>query len=193
MRNRNLTLVALGCALCAGSPRPGFAEPAAAGFDVTVYADVPAPVSLSFDASGALFTGRDVPGDPGGGATVRIHRIGPGGAPVEEFGDAGIPDPDGALVDLDGSISGFAGAVLVCGAAAGGNGQLVAVKPDGTIVTVSAPSSVMQNPNYMARGRDGLLITDNCHNKVFEFNPPGPPTILIDSPASPLFIAQQPG
>jgi hypothetical protein len=48
---------------------------------------------------------------------------------------------------------------------------------------------VLSNPNFMALGRDGLLLSDSGNNKVFEFIPPGPPTVLIDSPSPPYHLA----
>lgn len=185
-----LTICSVACAcLVDAAPRAAAAtDPVVPGFVVTTYADVAGPISLTFDASGALFCGRDVPGSQGGD-TVKIHRIGPGGSPVDEFGTDGIPDPDGALVDLDGSISGTAGAVVVCGDVGGSQGQIVAVKPDQSIVTLSAASPVMSNPNYMARGRDGLLIADSGNNTIFQFVPPGPPTVFASPAAAPYHMA----
>jgi hypothetical protein len=146
-------------------------------------------VSLSFDAAGNLFTGRDIPGDPSGAASLKIHRIGPGGSPVVEYGESVIPDPDGVLVDLDGSLSGTPGAVLVCGGISGGEGQILAVLPDESIAAVQPLLAGFSNPNYMALGRDGLLLTDNNAIRIWEFVPPGPPVSWVDSPSAPAHLA----
>src|SRR5689334_19297110 len=90
------------------------AEPVVPGFGVTPYATVPDPTALSFASDGTVYAGADATGSGGGsGDAVKIHRIGAGGAPVEEFGVAAIPDPDGVLVDETGLVSGTPGAVLV--------------------------------------------------------------------------------
>lgn len=184
--SRRVALIAVSLALCAGVPSAarGGAQFVSAGFTCETYATVPGPVSLSFDGAGNLFAGRDVPGSTGGD-TVKIHRISPGGSPVVEYGESAIPDPDGVLVDGDGSISGTPGAVIVCGQTPSGEGQIVAVLPDESIATLQTPTAALLNPNYMARGRDGLLVSDSGNNTVFEFNSPGPPAVLINSPSAP--------
>ena len=165
------------------------AQPVVPGFTVETYATVPGPVGLSFAADGTLFTGRDVPGTTGGD-TVKIHRIPPGGGAGVEYGESGIPDPDGVLVDLDGSISGTAGAVIVTGQVTGlPMGQIVAVLLDQSIVTVFGPTALLSNPNYLERGDAGLLISDSDLNQVLAFTPPGPPAVLIPTTSAPTYIA----
>jgi hypothetical protein len=178
--------LALLVALAAGSTRPArAADPDVPGFAVTTYADVATAGQLSFDAGGFLFCGNG--GGPTGAEAVPIRRVHPGGSPVDDY--PSIDDPDGALVDLDGSISGTAGAVLVCGGIdSTGTSKISAILPDESVITVSPVSGVMQNPNFMARGRDGLLLSDSSSQKIFEFIPPGPPAILINSPAVPVHI-----
>ncbi len=169
----------VGLALFAAGAAGGV--PDVPGFVVEIYADVPGPVELDFDASGNLFCGRDIPGT-GGHDSVKIHRVGPGGTPVVEYGASVIRDPDAVLVDRDGSISGTAGAVVVCGDG-GSGGKIVAVLPDESIVTLHE-SYTMSNPSASARGRDGLLLSDWTLGKVYEYAPPGPPTVLIGSPGT---------
>jgi len=166
------------------------AQPVVPGFTVETYATVAGPVGLSFAADGALFAGRDIP-DSMGGDTVKIHRIPPGGGAGVEFGASGIPDPDGVLVDLDGSISGTAGAVVVTGQVPGAPtmGQIVAVLPDESIITLFGPSTSLHNPNYLARGSGGLLISDSDLSQLLEFVPPGPPTVFVPAASAPTFVA----
>src|SRR5215510_12230037 len=122
-------------ALCARSllgilaflPAGALADPVVPGFVVTTYADVTDPTALSFASDGTLYVGRDASGSGGGsGDAVKIHRIGPGGAPVEEFGNAALFDPDGAPVDESGTVPGTAGAVLVGGVDTAGQGRVSA-------------------------------------------------------------------
>lgn len=167
---------------------PVNAEPEVPGFVVEVYATVDGPVGLSFDAAGNLFVGRDdIGADP-----LEISRIPPGGD-AAAFGPEPLPDPAGVLVDLDGSIGGAAGAVVISGEATPGDGQIVAIipnaLPDASLVTLHAASAVLSNPDALARGRDGLLVLDSGRNAIFSFVPPGPPVVLIDSPSRPSFLA----
>jgi hypothetical protein len=175
--------------LCAA--RVARAEPEVPGFVVEVYATVPGPVGLSFDSEGNLLAGRDEAGSSGREAR-KIHRIAPGGT-VAEFGPESVPDPDGVFVDVDGSVSGSAGAVLICGEATPGDGQIVALLPealpDESVLSLHPPSGVLSNPNYMARGRDGLLISDAGRDAIFSFVFPGTPSVLIESPANPAYLA----
>ncbi len=59
------------------------------------------PERLSFAPDGTLFVGRDNTGSGGDyDDAVKIHRIGPGGSPVEEFGNTAITDPDAVFYDV---------------------------------------------------------------------------------------------
>lgn len=152
------------------------AQPTVPGFDVTVYANVTDPGALSFASDGALYVGRDASGSGGGsGDAVKIHRIGPGGTPVAEFGAAAIFDPDGVLVDETGTMSGTPGAVLVCGVEPSGEGRVSAIAPDQSITTVLGPTATLPNPNYMAFDATGaLLLSDSSAPGVFRFPAGGP-------------------
>jgi hypothetical protein len=185
---RAAMLASLSLLLLPIGARPALAQPVVPGFNVETYGTAAGAESLSFDASGALFVGRGLFGGTGA-ETQKIHRIPPGGGAGVEYGDSAIPDPDGVLVDLDGSISGTVGAVVVCGDSLGSNGQIVAVLPNESLVTPHAASGVLSNPNYMRRGRDGVLISDSANQAIYEFVPPGPPVVLIPSPAVPGHLA----
>lgn len=136
--------------------------PVAPGFDVSVYAAVIDPVNLSFDPLGNLYVGRDNGGSGGGNAdAVKIHRIYSGGMVVGEYGNAPIGDPDGVFFDRAGTVSGFAGAVLVSGLTAGATGSISAILPDGSIHVVAGPSTQIGNANFMRLDGRGRLIFDN--------------------------------
>lgn len=88
------------------------AQPVVPGMIVEEYAAVPGVMAISFDHStGTLYCGRDGPGCD----ALRIHRVGPDGSPVEEYGDP-IRDPDAVLFDATGRIAGLPDSVLVGGA-----------------------------------------------------------------------------
>ena len=189
---RRLVVLAQGLGLALGAALGAGAEPMVPGFRVEVYSSVPGPVGLSFDAAGNLFVGRDVPGGSGSEA-LKIRRVPAGGGASADFGPSALPDPDGVLVDLDGSLADAAGAVVVCGDTGGGNGQIVAIRPDlvpdMSLVTLHAASGVLANPSAMERGRDGLLLADPGASAIFEFLPPGPPVVLVPSPSPPASLA----
>jgi hypothetical protein len=177
---------------------PAFATPVAAGFDIAPYADVTDPVQLSFDDDGNLFVGRDAQGSGGGaGDALKIHRIAPGGAPVTEYGEAPIPDPDSVLVDPLGAWAGVPGAVLV-GNSVSSQGSILAVLPDQTIITLFGPSTDFRNPNVMEFDREGrFLFTDfvnpAAHVPQVLVSASGElPAQLIAHPTNPLFLAFDP-
>ncbi len=164
-------------------PRAVVADPVVPGFVVAPYATVTDPVDVSFASDGTLYAGRDATGSGGGsGDAVKIHRIGPGGAPVEEFGNAAIFDPDGVLVDQSGAISGTPGAVLVCGGNTVAQGIVSAVAPDQSITTVLGPTGTLGNPNYMTFDATGaLLISDSGGAPgVYRFPAGGPLAYFLD-------------
>ena len=184
--------LALAAALLTWTP-PASSQPVVPGFTVETWATVPGPEQLAFDAAGNLYTGRGVPGGAGN-ETQKIHRIPADGGVGVEYGQDPIDDPDAVLVDEDGSISATPGAVLVAGRdTATSNGKIVAILPgDESVVPVLAPTALLSNPNVLARGRDGLVITDLDPGipfmKVLELAPPGPPTTLVDSPSGPIDV-----
>jgi hypothetical protein len=142
-------VLALLASLAMGLPQ-AWSQPSVPGFDVSVYARVPAPAKLSFAPSGDLFVGNN-------GDSVTIHRVGPGGYPVEAYGDTPLNDPDSVAFDASGGISGTAGSVLVGNIGTG----IFAVLPDETTIPVFGPEDGLGNPGYLEFDRTGrLLISD---------------------------------
>ncbi len=157
--------------------RAASADPIVPGFDIAVYANVTDPMSIVFDPAGNLYVGRDNTGSGGSsGDSVRIHRIGVGGSPVNEYGDTAIPDPDEVVYDVSGAISGTASSVLVGGQMPAGHGQIIAIRPDESVVQVfDLPASA--DVNSMTFDHSGrLLFTDN-HNLFVTTG--GTPTTLV--------------
>ena len=157
-----------------------FAPPSVPGAQTTIYARVPDPEKISFAPDGTLYAGRDNSGSGGGNSdAVKIHRIGAGGTPVAEFGNAAIPDPDAVLFDATGAFSGVAGSVIVGGVWSGSSGALSRVEPDGTVAKFFGPSSAVANPgDLIFDGAGRLLFTDSEQGKVFAMTG-GIPTALL--------------
>lgn len=146
-----------------------FASPAVPNATTTIYARVTDPARLSFAPDGTLFVGRDNTGSGGGHSdAVKIHRIGPGGAPVEEYGAAAITDPDAVAYDVDGAASGIPGAVVVAGEQYNSiYGKIVAIRPDQTITTLYGPTPSRFNPNVFTFDLNGrLLFTEDEDGRV---------------------------
>lgn len=133
------------------------AQPSVPGFVVSTYAEpVPNPEGLTFDAAGNLYVGNDDP-------EIEITRVGPGGTPIVTYGNETIPDPDAVLFDATGDIAGTPGAILVGGSVElpVTQGQIKAVLPDQSVVTVFSPTAIFKNPSKMAFDSTGrLLFTD---------------------------------
>jgi sugar lactone lactonase YvrE len=144
----------------------------APGYHVEVYAQVSEPMKLAFAPDGALYVGRD-PGN-------RIHRVGPGGSPVTEFGPPMV-DPDAVLVDVAGVISGVRNAVLV-----GGGGILAAIRPDQSATIVF--SSGFADVDDMKFDRTGRLVFSDDAPRVWASRG-APPTVLFETPSRPGSIA----
>jgi sugar lactone lactonase YvrE len=157
-----------------------FTTPVAAGFDIAPYAEVSDPIFLSFDADGNLYTGRDASGSGGGAAdAVKIHRIAPGGSPVTEYGEVPIPDPDTVLVDPTGAWAGVPGAVLV-GSSVDSQGNIFAILPDETVITIFGPTRDFLNPNDMEFDREGRFLLSDF-NLGFANTPPPLPQVLVSA------------
>jgi len=136
------------------------AMPIVHGFTVETYANVTDPVKLAFDPTGVLYVGRDNTGSGGGGHdSVRIHRIGLGGSPVEEYGNP-IRDPDGVLFDATGTVAGIPGSVLVSGITDGTQGQISAILPDESVTTVVGPTTELTNPAAMVFDSTGRVLVN---------------------------------
>lgn len=143
-----------------------------AGFNVAVYARVDEPMKLSFGPDGALYAGRQ-----GGN---RIHRIGPGGSPVAEFGPPTV-DPDAVLADPAGVISGVANSVLV-----GGGGILAAIFPDQTArVIFNSGFADFDDMKFDASKR--LIFSDDAPQVLVSRG--SRPTVLFATPSRPGSIA----
>ncbi|MCX6925654.1 MAG: hypothetical protein NT154_20950 [Verrucomicrobia bacterium] len=159
-----------------------FARPEVPGARTTIYARVTDPVRLSFAPDGTLFAGRDNSGSGGDfDDAVKIHRIGPGGTLVEEYGNSPITDPDAVFYDTMGQFSGTPGAVIVAGQQLNSTvGKIVKILPDGTIVTIYGPTAFGFNPNLfvldVAGGR--LLFSDDVGGKVWAMTN-STPTVLV--------------
>lgn len=158
-----------------------FGQPEVPGAQTTVYARVTDPVRLTFAPDGTMFVGRDNYGSGGDyDDAVKIHRVGPGGSPVEEYGAAAITDPDGVIYDANGSASGIPGAVIVGGHELNSlAGKIVAIRPDQSLTTLYATAATF-NPNVFAYDLNGrLLFSDNEGGKVWTMTN-GAPTVLFN-------------
>lgn len=159
------------------------------GFIVEEYATVGGPVEMSFDPTGILYVGHDL-SFSGGTSTdpAKIHRVGIGGFPVEEYGLATIGDPDAVLFDVLGVVSGVPGSVLVGGIDFPGSsmGSISAIFPDESIGTIYGPSADFKNVNAMEFDSMGrLIIVDNDGDTTGEVYVAdgGAPTLLFTLPA----------
>ena len=146
-----LTLAAL-CATLA--PSIMIAAPSVPCAAITRYATVTDPRTLSFAPDGTLYVGRDNTGSGGGpGDLVKIHRIGPGGSPVVEFGGVAIADPDGVVYDAAGTVSGLAGSVIV-----GSSGKFSRIAPNGTVSLLHSNATFPGNPTKMIFDGPGRML-----------------------------------
>ena len=132
------------------------ADPEVPGFVVQEYASVDTPGGLAFDPGGSLYVGNL------NTRTMSIHRVGLGGAPVEDFGPP-LFDPDAVAFDAGGDISGIPGAVLVGGGTGPGgpppSGYVVAIAPDeSTTYLFGSPTEVFRNPSVMKLDKSGRLV-----------------------------------
>ena len=139
------------------------ALPAAAqtmpGFTVTTYAQpVIGPVFLSFAPDGTLYVGRDTSPPGGSIAATFLTRIGPGGAPIENYGNVTTPDPDPVVVDVLGTVSGVALSVLTGGLRTGPtSGSISAIRPNQSVVELWT-STQWTNPSEMKFDQQGRLL-----------------------------------
>ncbi len=159
-----------------------FAQPTVPGTLTSTYARVTDPVRPSFAPDGTLFVGRDNTGSGGDfDDAVKIHRIGPGGDPVVEYGNTAITDPDAVFYDVTGQFSGTPGAVMVAGEQLNSAfGKIVKILPDGSITTIYGPTGFGFNPNLfvhdVANGR--LLFSDDVGGKIWAMTN-GTPAVLL--------------
>lgn len=180
---RAATSIALAVPLCAALARPTLAQ-SVPGYSVTTYASgVSGPVWLSFDASGALFCGRDT--TTNGTADPRfITRIGPGGAPVANWGASATPDPDAVAVDTLGAVSGVPGSVLVGGIKTPNvSGSIRAIRPDQSVVELWQ-SSQWLNPSDMKFDSTGRLVFADAQTRQLRVSVSGEsPTLIATLPS----------
>lgn len=158
-----------------------FGRPEVPGTQTTVYARVTDPMQLAFAPDGTLFVGRDNTGSGGDyDDAVKVHRVGPGGSPVEEYGAAAITDPDAVIYDANGSASGIPGAVLVAGHDLNSpGGKIVAIRPDQSLTNLYSTGAIF-NPNVFTCDLNGrLLFSDNEGGKVWTMTN-GAPTVLFN-------------
>lgn len=144
------------------------------GFHVSIYANVPEPMKLSFAPDGALYVGRQ------GGSNNRIRKVDPCGGSVSEFGPPQV-DPDAVLFDASGRISGVPNSVLV-----GGGGILAAIfKDQSSAVIFSSGFADVDDMKFDQRGR--LVFSDDFPRVLVSKG--GPPTVLFSTPNRPNSIA----
>ena len=138
------------------------AMPKATGATTVIYASVPDPVDIDIGDDGVMYVGRDRSGSGGSTAdAVKIHRIGPGGSTIEEFGNATIPDPDAVVIDRHGAVSGTPGAVLVGGQLAlfgDSRGRLSSIAPDGRVTILADRNPILRNPDSFVFDQTGRLL-----------------------------------
>jgi hypothetical protein len=168
--------------------------PTVAGATAEVHSAVTDPMQIALGADAALYCGRDAIGSGGSNSTpVKIHRTLPGGGPAAEFGAVAIPDPDAVLVDVAGTLSGVPGSVLVGGQtdASGNTGQILAVRPDQSVVTVFASGTLWKDPQDMVFDGPNLLVADRIRREIRRWMP-GQATLSLlvdDLPENPTHIA----
>jgi len=192
MRRTAYLLAMIAVAVTQFGSGEAYGVPVVPGFDVNVYATVPDPLRIDFAPDGTLYAGRDNFGSGGSGKdAVKIHRIGPGGSPVSEFGNGAIGDPDAVAVDVDGTISGTPGAVLVGGTQTAGDGEIAAILPNGTLVPIFQSAAFPNPSNFKFDSSGRMIFTDFDLGNVWETTG-GAPTVLFSVPGEPLNIAIHP-
>lgn len=161
----SLRVIAVGALLAAVAVR-AVAEPALPGFSIEQYSSVPSPQQVSVDPTGVLFVGNGTnqPDYP----PVQIHRVVSDDQLAEDYGAAGLRDPDGVVVDSDGSITGTPGSVLVGSYAGSGRGQVAVIYPDQSVAVLWGPTTAFTNINSLLfDSTRRLLFLDTEVKKVF--------------------------
>ncbi|MCG6118228.1 MAG: hypothetical protein MEQ07_08570 [Aquimonas sp.] len=154
------------------------------GFTVSTYAEpVMGPVFLAFAPDGTLYAGRDLSPPVGSIAPQFLIRIGPGGAPIQNYGNTQTPDPDPVVFDGLGVVSGVPGSVLT-----GGNstsptrGSISAVRPDQQVVQLWT-STAWTNPSEMRFDRQGrLFFADAGSGQIWISEAGEAPTVFATLP-----------
>ncbi|MBI1379933.1 MAG: hypothetical protein GC161_02450 [Planctomycetaceae bacterium] len=163
-------------------PGPSYAQ-SVPGFAVSQYATVTDPVMLSFGPDGSLYVGRD-PAAGGSATPVLVSKVGPGGAPVTSLGNVSTSDPDTVLLDVEGTISGVPGTLLVSGLlTSGAVGHLSGIRPDGTVVTLYAQAD-WANIVEMKFDNNGRFLFTAVESRSIWSSTGGTPTVLATLPGS---------
>lgn len=172
-----------------------FAPPSVPGAVTTIHATVTDPVRLSFMPDGSLFVGRDNAGSGGDNRdAARIYQIGAGGAPVVEFSNTPISDPDGVFYDETGRFTGTPGAIMVGGVEETvTGGKLVKVLPDGSVALLYGPTATAFNPNLFVYDpvQDRLLFSDDQGGLIWEMTGTTPAPLFSLAQALPLAVDTQ--
>ncbi len=169
-----------------------FTAPAAAqsvpGFTVSPYASVIDPIRLARGLNGELFVGRD-PNPAGSITPFKVWRVAAGGSPVVEMGNTAISDPDVVALDVDGTISGTPGSLLVAGLISTTVGRISAIKPDGSVVTLFE-SNQWANIAAMSFDHAGRLVFIAVESDSIWVTTGRTPVVLVDLPgnADPLWM-----
>lgn len=150
------------------------------GFTVSTYATVNDPIRLARGTNGELYAGRD-PLASGSSTPQKVWRIGAGGAPVVEIGNAPTPDPDVVALDVNGTISGVPGSVIVAGLVNQSLGRMSAIHPDGSVATLFESTSWI-NVAAMRFDHAGRLLFCGVESDAVWVTTGGEPTILAQTP-----------
>ncbi|MBL9119025.1 MAG: hypothetical protein JNL80_03820 [Phycisphaerae bacterium] len=161
------------------------------GFSVTTYATVTDPVRLAQGLNGELYVGRDLLAS-GTSTPLKIWRVGAGGSPVVEVGNAPTPDPDVVALDVNGTISGVPGSVLVAGLVNSSLGRISAIHPDGSVATLFE-SNAWINISAMRFDHAGRLLFSAVDSDAVWVTTGNQPTILAQTPGpSPVWMTVGP-
>ncbi|MDX2117922.1 MAG: GC-type dockerin domain-anchored protein [Planctomycetota bacterium] len=155
-------MAALACLAVASTAS---AHPAVAGTRTTIYSTVPVayrPYTASWDAQGRLYLGSDNNATSG----EFLRRVPAGGGPSEVFADSRIFDPDGILVDVNGTITGVAGSVLAASGTSSGGGQLSRIDPDGSVSLFLSQGSELNNCDAMVVDANGTIYINVPGNRT---------------------------
>jgi len=161
--------------LCVGALaivcQSGSAAPAIPGIGVFSYGQFAAdyrPYNIALSPDGSLYAGADNNAEAG----MILTRIPPGGGAAVPITTERIYDPDGVLFDVTGSFSGVPNSLLVgCTNVFDFPGQIKAVRPDGTVFLLVAPSSTLNNCDSMAfNSAKSLYINVNVNKTIAKFS-----------------------
>lgn len=161
------------------------------GFSVSTYATVNDPIRLARGMNGELYAGRD-PLASGSSTPQKVWRIGAGGSPVVEVGNAPTPDPDVVALDVNGTISGVPGSVIAAGLVNQTLGRVSAIHPDGSVATLFESTSWI-NIAAMRFDHAGRLLLCGFESDAVWVTTGGQPTILAQTPGpNPLWMTVGP-